>query len=154
MQHEALRRERKGQEGWTPGGQSGEHTLPRGLCLQHIQAGIDGFPSLRSPGSTQRLMTHQALLTPPPGPLRPLRGTQRDQLAPHPLVWPQPPFHTTTNAQITRDITEGSLIPEMEGRQTAALFSEASVALVGVAELGALPATQISGSAFPKGWAP
>ena len=98
MQHEALRRERKGQEGWTPGGQSGEHTLPGGLCLQHIWAGIDGVPSLGSPGSTQRLMTHQALLTLPPGPLRPLRGTQRDQLASHPLVWPQPPFHTTTNA--------------------------------------------------------
>ena len=34
--------------------------------------------------------------------------------------------------QITRDITEGSLIPEgWKGRQTATLFSEAPVALVG-----------------------
>lgn len=108
-----------------------------------------GLPAPRGGSSPTR-----PCCPPPPGPLQPLRETRRAQVAPHRLVWPQPPFHATTNATDAGDVTEGAQ-SQKDGRADRQLHpSEAPAALVGVAELGALPAAQTPGRVFPEGWAP
>lgn len=98
----------------------------------------------------------------PPGPADPASGTApatrdawRAQLAPHPPVWPQPPFHATTNATDGRGNGRREPNPRRtEGQTGGCTLLRSPTALVGVAELDALPAAQIPGSVSPEGWAP
>lgn len=124
------------------------------LCSTWGQGWTD-VQGLGSPGSTQWLITHQALLPPASGTAPAPRDTWRAQLAPHPLVWPQPPFHTTTNATDGRGNDRREPNPRRtEGQTDGCTLLRSPTALVGVAELDAWSAAQIPGSVSPEGWAP
>lgn len=112
-------------------------------------SGVWGLPAPRSGSSPTR-----PCCPPPPGRLQPPCDTRRAQLAPHPLVWPQLPFHATTNATDGRGNDRREPNPRRtEGQTDGYTLLRSPTALVGVAELDALPAAQIPGSVSPEAWA-